>query len=132
MNVSFRSARPEDTAAILAIYAPFCESSHVSFEIAAPSESQMRERIAGILSRYPWLTGEIDGAVAGYVYASQHRDRAAYRWTVDVAVYVAPAQQRRGLARALYASLFSILRHQGYFKACAGITLPNAPSVGLH
>jgi phosphinothricin acetyltransferase len=132
MNVKFRIARPEDAAAILAIYAPFCESSHVSFEIAAPSEAQMRDRIGRILARYPWLIGEIDGEVAGYVYANQHRERAAYRWAVDVAAYVAAAHQRRRLARGLYASLFSMLRQQAYFKACAGITLPNAASVGLH
>lgn len=132
MSVKFRLARPEDAAAILSIYSPYCESSHVSFEIAAPSESQMRDRIGGILSRYPWLIGEIDGHAAGYVYASQHRERAAYRWAVDVAVYVAAAHQRRGMARGLYSGLFSILRQQGYFKACAGITLPNAASVALH
>jgi phosphinothricin acetyltransferase len=132
MNVEFRCARPEDASAVLSIYAPYCESSHVSFEIVSPTETQMSGRIATILARYPWLIGELDGQVAGYVYASQHRERAAYRWAVDVAVYVANEYRRRGLARALYESLFSVLRHQGYFKAFAGITLPNPASVGLH
>ena len=132
MKVKFRIAQPEDAAAILSIYAPFCEASHVSFEIAAPSEQQMRERIARILSQYPWLVGEIDGDIAGYVYAGQHRERPAYRWAVDVAVYIGAAHRRRGLGRALYHSLFSILRRQGYYKAFAGITLPNPSSVGLH
>jgi phosphinothricin acetyltransferase len=132
MNVQFRFASSDDAAAVLAIYAPFCQDSHVSFEIVPPSESQMRDRIAGVLARYPWLIGEIDGKVAGYVYASQHRERAAYRWAVDVAVYVDAAHRRRGLARSLYRNLFSILCEQGYIKAFAGITLPNPSSVGLH
>jgi phosphinothricin acetyltransferase len=132
MNVQFRFASPDDAAAVLAIYAPYCQDSHVSFEIVPPSESQMGDRIAGVLARYPWLIAEIDGKVAGYVYASQHRERAAYRWAVDVAVYIDAAHRRRGLARGLYRSLFSILREQGYFKAFAGITLPNPSSVGLH
>ena len=37
---------------------------------------------------------------------------------------------RRG--RALYETLFSLLRLQGFYVAHAGITLPNAASVGLH
>ncbi|MEX0611414.1 MAG: arsinothricin resistance N-acetyltransferase ArsN1 family B [Pirellulales bacterium] len=132
MSVKFRLAQPDDAAGILAIYAPFCESSPVSFEIFAPTEQQMRERIERILPHYPWLIGEIDGDVAGYVYASQHRERAAYRWAVDVAVYIAEHHRRRSLGRALYSSLFAILRRQGYFKAIAGITLPNPASVRLH
>ena len=132
MNVKFRLAQPDDAAAVSTIYAPFCESSHVSFEIVAPSEQQMRDRIARIGAQFPWLIGEIEGDVAGYVYATQHRERAAYRWAVDVAVYVAAEWRRQGLGQALYHSLFSILRQQGYCKAFAGITLPNASSVGLH
>jgi phosphinothricin acetyltransferase len=71
-------------------------------------------------------------SVAGYVYASQHRERAAYRWAADAAVYIADAHQRRGLGRALYTSLFAVLREHGYFQAYAGLTLPNPGSVGLH
>ncbi|MCI0334486.1 MAG: N-acetyltransferase family protein [Planctomycetes bacterium] len=136
MTVEIRVATPQDARGILAIYAPFCTSSHVSFEVVPPTEEQMRERVARITRKYPWLIGEVDGEVdgevGGYVYASQHRERAAYRWAVDVAVYVAESQQRRNLGRALYSTLFAILREQGYFQAYAGIALPNAGSVGLH
>jgi L-amino acid N-acyltransferase YncA len=127
-----RIADPSDAAGILAIYAPYCESSTVSFEVAAPSIEQMAERIAAILVDYPWLVCEIDGQIAGYAYASRHRERAAYRWTVEVTVYVASTHCRRGVGRALYTSLFAILAGQGFVKAFAGITLPNPPSVGLH
>jgi phosphinothricin acetyltransferase len=132
MAVKVRVATPEDASAILAIYAPYCTSTHVSFEIVAPTEPQMRERIERVTPHFPWLIGEIEGQVAGYVYASQHRERAAYRWAADVAVYIAEGHQRRGLGRALYSSLFAILREQGYFQAYAGITLPNEGSQALH
>jgi phosphinothricin acetyltransferase len=131
-DLRIRIARPDDAAGIREIYAPYCESSSVSFEVVAPSVEQIRERICRILPDYPWLVSEIGGQVAGYVYASQHRERAAYRWVVEVAVYVSPLHQRRGLGRALYSALVAILRRQGFFKALAGITLPNPGSVGLH
>ncbi|MEX0641308.1 MAG: arsinothricin resistance N-acetyltransferase ArsN1 family B [Pirellulales bacterium] len=132
MATTIRFATPDDAAGVLAIYAPYCESSIVSFEIAAPTETQLRERMARITSEYPWLVCEVEGQIAGYAYASRHRERAAYRWAVDVAVYIAEAQQRRNVGRALYLSLFDILREQGFVKAYAGITLPNPASVGLH
>jgi phosphinothricin acetyltransferase len=132
MSSLIRIAEPSDAAGVLTIYAPYCDSSTVSFEVAAPSVNQMAERMAAFLKDYPWLVCEIDGQIAGYVYASRHRERAAYRWTVEVTVYVAAAHRRRGIGRALYKSLFAILAEQNYVKAFAGITLPNPQSVGLH
>jgi L-amino acid N-acyltransferase YncA len=132
MPFDFRVATPQDASGILSIYGPFCDASHVSFEVVAPSEPEMQSRIERVSERYPWLIAETGGEVAGYVYASQHRERAAYRWSVEVAVYVAPSHRRSGLGRALYASLFAILREQGFYQAFAGITLPNPGSVGLH
>lgn len=132
MSQTIRLATANDAAAIAAIYAPFCESSVVSFEYAAPTPEEMATRIRTVTANWPWLVFDEDGIVAGYAYANRHRERAAYAWAVDTAVYVAEAYRRRGLGRALYAALFDVLKAQGYFKACAGITFPNAASAGLH
>lgn len=132
MAITLRLASLDDAASILAIYAPYCASTNVTFEVVPPTIDQMRERISRIMDEYPWLVGELDGKVVGYVYASRFRERAAYRWTAEVAAYVAPEMQRRGLGRALYTTLFSILRSQGYVQAVAGITVPNQPSIRLH
>jgi phosphinothricin acetyltransferase len=132
MSSTIRFAEPWDAAAIQAIYAPYCESTAISFEATAPTVEEMAARVAKVSPQYPWLVCEANGEVAGYVYASQHRERAAYRWTADVTVYVAQLFHRRGIGRALYTSLLAMLREQGYFKSYAGITLPNPGSVGIH
>jgi L-amino acid N-acyltransferase YncA len=131
-RVTFRFAEEQDAAAIQAIYAPYCESSVVSFETKAPSVEEMGERIRKISGQFPWIVGELDRRVLGYAYGCQHRERPAYQWSVDATVYVSPPAQRTGLGRALYTSLFRILALQGYYKVYAGITLPNPGSVGLH
>ncbi len=74
----------------------------------------------------------MQGLILGYAYASKHRERAAYVWSADVSVYVREGRRRGGLGRALYTSLFAILRLQGYYNALAGVTLPNPGSEGLH
>jgi L-amino acid N-acyltransferase YncA len=73
-----------------------------------------------------------DGRVIGYAYATRHRERAGYRWSVDVSVYVDAAHHGRGVGRRLYEELFALLRRQRFVNAYAGIALPNPASVALH
>ena len=128
-----RHADPaRDAAACVAIYAPYVNDSSVSFEEVPPTAEQFAAHIAATSERYPWLVVEADGAVVGYAYAAQHRPRTAYRWAVDVGIYVDPARHRGGAGRMLYEALFGLLRRQRLHSACAGITLPNDASVGLH
>jgi L-amino acid N-acyltransferase YncA len=129
---NIRLATPEDGAAVADIYAPYCDGSAVSFEQVAPSAAQMRQRIADVIAHRPWLVLDDGGAVAGYAYAVPHNDRWAYRWSVNTAIYISRAHHRRGAGRALYTTLFDLLRRLGYYRAVAGITLPNPASVGLH
>ncbi len=132
MQATISIASEAQAAEILALYRPFVNGTIVSFELAAPGLDEMRQRITTNLKKWPWLVCELDGQLAGYVYATKHRDRAAYQWAVDVSAYVHPQYQRAGIGRALYISLFSLLRLQGFYNAYAGIALPNPASVGLH
>lgn len=127
-----RVARPEDAHQIQAIYAPFVCDTPISFEMEPPAVDEIRRRIASTLALFPWLAWEEDGRVAGYAYASRHRERLAYQWSVDVSAYVHPGFHRRGIGGALYRELLGIVRRQGFVNAYGGITLPNAASVALH
>ena len=128
-----RDADPgRDADAVAAIYAETGIATVASFEERAPDSEGMADRMRTILGRFPWLVADRDGAVAGYAYATEHRWRSAYRWAADVTVYIAPAHHRQGVGRALYTELLDRLRAQGFHTALAGITLPNAGSVGLH
>jgi L-amino acid N-acyltransferase YncA len=129
---SIRLATERDAEEIAAIYAPNVTDTIISFESEPPTADEMRLRIEGTLERYPWLVCERRGRVLGYAYAGAHGFRAAYRWSVDVSVYVHEEAHRTGVGRALYTSLFAVLDLQGFYNAYAGATLPNPASVGLH
>lgn len=132
MTAMIRLATLDDAAGIQAIYAPVVRDTIISFELELPTVEDMQQRIGNTLERIPWLVCEHRGEVLGYVYASPHRVRVAYQWSVDVSVYVHAEARRSGVGRALYRSLFALLTLQGFYHAYAGITLPNPASVGLH
>jgi phosphinothricin acetyltransferase len=139
--LSIRDADPSrDAAACAAIYAPHVEGSAVSFEERAPGSGEMAARIERYGGSHAWLVAEsgtssgADAAigVVGYAYATPFNERPAYRWSTSVSVYVEEAARGRGVGRALYLALFERLRQRGFRMACAGITLPNPASEGLH
>jgi phosphinothricin acetyltransferase len=117
---------------VQAIYAPIVRDTAISFELEPPTVEEMAKRMVETLAHLPWLVCEHRGNILGYVYASQHRTRPAYQWSVDVSVYIHVHARRAGVGRALYRSLFALLARQGFYHAYAGITLPNPASVGLH
>ena len=132
MSGLIRVAEERDARAIAGIYAPAITDAVISFELTPPDAQEMLRRIVAVQRQYPWLVYEESDTVLGYVYASVHNERAAYRWSVDVTAYIRHDAHRRGIGRALYTALFEILVLQGYRTACAGITLPNTSSVQMH
>lgn len=127
-----RLATSADAEGILAIYGPIVRDTVISFELEPPDAAEIARRIEGTLAKYPWLVHEDREGIAGYAYASEHRERLAYQWSVDVSCYVHERARRRGIGKALYEALKRVLLAQGFRNAFAGIALPNAASVGLH
>lgn len=127
-----RLARAGDAPAIAAIYAPIVQHTAISLEEVAPSATEMRARIDTTLESWPWLVLDCGGEIVGYVYASRHHERSAYRWSVDVTAYVRKDARGCGVGRSLYARLFRVLAEQRFHRAFAGIGLPNDASVALH
>ena len=131
--MKIRTATLDDAAAVAAIYGPIVQHTTISFETDPPDAAEIRGRIEKTLATLPWLIAEDPvGAVCGYVYASKHRERAAYQWSVDTTVYVRDDMRGRGVGRTLYGRLLPLLAELGYRQAFAGVALPNAGSVGLH
>lgn len=129
-DLQIRSADPElDAWACATIYAPYVRDTVVSFELDAPDASETAQRIGAAIE---WLVAVRGRDIVGYAYAVQHRERAAYRFACDVSVYVDPAAHRGGVGKALYTGLFDRLAARNYRTLCAGITLPNDASRGLH
>ena len=127
-----RLATAQDSERLLEIYGPFVQHTAVSFEYSVPEEGEFKRRMETVLEKLPWLVCEMEGVIVGYAYASMHKARAAYQWSVDSSVYVDPRYHGKHIGTALYTALFDIVRLLGYYNVYAGVALPNAKSEGLH
>jgi phosphinothricin acetyltransferase len=128
-----RPATPADAGRICAIYNHYVTTTTVSFEEDAVGAQEMAQRIADVAAAgLPWLVLEVDGALAGYAYATKWRVRPAYRYSVESTVYLDKDCTGRGLGRTLYGALLDELRKRELHLVIGGIAQPNAGSVGLH
>ena len=128
---TIQAAHGRHAAGIAAVYRPYVLDSAISFEQDPPEGPEIGRRMLAT-PRLPWFVAVRDEAVVGYAYAARHRERPAYRWSVDVSVYLGPNERGRGTGRALYDTLLAEVTDLGYISAFAGITLPNVASIALH
>ena len=127
--MTIREASGDDAAAVAAIYAPLVTDTVISFEEEPPSPEEMARRIA---ASHLWLVAEEDaGDLAGYAYAAPFHPRAAYRWSVEVSVYLADDARGRGVGKRLVTELVDRLRDMGFVNAFGGTALPNPASERL-
>ena len=127
-----RPATVADLPRILEIYAPYIETTAISFEYTVPTLEEFTRRFLTITAQFPWLVWEEDGTVLGYAYGSLPFERTAYQWSAEASIYLCPEAKGRGIGKSLYAALEEILKRQGYRKVYAIITTANEASVAFH
>lgn len=134
MSPIIRPASRADASALAAIYGHHVIHGVGTFEEAPPSAEEMAARMGAVQSRgLPYLVAELDGAVAALAYAGPFRLRAAYRYTVEDSVYVAPGRQGRGLGKAVLGEVLKACEALGLRQVLALIgDSGNAGSVGVH
>lgn len=127
-----RTATLSDVPAILDIYAPYILNTAITFEYDVPTIAEFEQRFISITKDFPWLVWEEDGTVLGYAYAERPFVRAAYQWAADLAIYLAPEAQGKGIGRKLYEAVEDIIRRQGYHLCYGVVTSANERSCKFH
>ncbi|CYV38194.1 GNAT family N-acetyltransferase [Streptococcus suis] len=130
--IDIRSARIEDAADLVAIYAPYVEKTAITFETEVPTVEAFASRIEKTLEKFPYLVAVEEGKIVGYAYASTYYARAAYDWTVEFSVYVQKEARGKGIGNLLYTALEEELTARGFKNFLACIALPNPASIALH
>lgn len=128
-----RPARESDCSSLARIYNHYITNTVVTFEEEAVDAQALQLRLAETAdAKLPWLVVEVNDTIAGYAYASKWKGRCAYRFSVEVTVYLSPDHTGQGLGSDLYTALFAVLRESSYHVVMGGISLPNPASIALH
>ena len=130
-----REATPADLPAITALYGREVLTGTATFELDAPPLAEMTARFEAVRARgLPWFVAEIDGAFAGYAYASPFRPRPAYRYGVEGSIYVEETARGRGVGRALLSALIYRARDLGLRHIIGAISdsATSGASIALH
>jgi len=129
-----RNVLNNDAITIAEIYNYYIAETTVTFESQTINPENTLDRIAKIQSdNLPWLIAEDERSkVIGYAYASKWRERFAYRFSVEITVYLSPNSSGNGIGTKLYQALFSELKLRSIHSVIGGITLPNQASIALH
>jgi phosphinothricin acetyltransferase len=132
--MELRTALPADLPAIQSIYGYHVLHGLGTFETEPPSVDEMRLRHAQVTAAgFPYLVAVDAGRVLGYAYANHFRTRAAYRYTVEDSVYVAPDDLARGVGKTLLNDLVGRCTALGLRQMLAVIgDADNAASIGVH
>ncbi|MCL1090287.1 N-acetyltransferase family protein [Shewanella profunda] len=128
-----RQVKKEDAYNIAKIYNYYIENTSVTFELKPVSTPEMEQRIEDACnSELPWLVAENNGHIIGYCYASKWKGRCAYRYSVEVTVYLDFSITSQGWGTMLYEQLLTQLKSLQVHAVIGGIALPNEASVALH
>lgn len=131
-TIELRLAEAADFAPIAAITNHYIRTTAIHFGTTEVTTAELRALWQEHHEFYPWLVAHRAGTVLGYAKAGVFRARAAYRWSTETGIYLAPDTLGQGLGTPLYARLLAMLRTQGFHTAIGGIALPNEASVRLH
>ncbi len=132
--MQIRPARPDDCAVIAAIYAHHVLHGTASYETEPPSAAEIARRMERVLgSGWPWLVAQTpDGQMLGYAYATQFRDRAAYRFVCEDSIYIRNEARGQGVGKALLGALIDACTEAGFRQMIAVIGGAEPASEGLH
>ena len=123
--MTIRAPKPEDAAAVAALYNHYVLHSTASFETEPLDAEQMRSRLESATAA---SSANGRGAIVGFGYTHDWKERAAYRHTQEVTVYVAPDSTGLGIGRRLVERLVAECRTTECHALVACITADNEPS----
>ena len=124
-GTEIRPASVDDTDAILSIYEYYVLNTAISFEYKVPDISEFKQRIETISEKYPYYIAVIDNKIVGYAYASAFGEREAYKFSVELSVYIDKDYKKHGIGKLLYNHLENELKKMGITNLYARVVVPD-------
>ncbi len=123
-----RPARPDDAAAIAAIYNQGIAERIATFETRPRRPEEILQWFDG---RHPLVVVEAEGRVVAFASTAPYRARECYAGVAEFSIYVAPEWRRRGAGRAAMLALIDAAAAAGFWKLVSRVFVENRASRAL-
>jgi L-amino acid N-acyltransferase YncA len=133
MMISVRAATGADAEAIASIYAFHVLNGTATFEIDPPRVADWQLKIETILAKnWPFVVAQDGLQIVGYAYATQFRDRPAYRYACENSIYIAATRRGQGFGKLLLAALVQRAEDFGFRQMLAVVGGGEPSSIAVH
>lgn len=133
IDLIIRPANAQDAPSLAAIYRPYVLSGTETLEITPPEAPVFAEKISACAQKgWPFLVACTGDGVLGYAYATQFRDRPAYRYACENSIYLAQDAHGKGVGRTLLTALIAAAEQAGFRQMIAVISGIGPASSALH
>lgn len=132
ITITIRDAKDEDLEAINDIYNFYVPRSDCTMDIGPIPMEERRLWFNEHGPEHPIIVAEHEGDLLGWASLSKYRVRAAYRPTVEDAIYVRDDMKRMGIGGALLDELIARARWNGFRSIISVINAEHTPSLALH
>jgi phosphinothricin acetyltransferase len=129
-----RQVKDSDADDLCRIYNKYIVETRITFEETPLQADEMVSRIKNVTQNFPWLVYEENGKTVGYAYTNKWKERAAYRHSVEIAIYLDSGYVGKGIGTLLIGELLSALKalkDKSIHGVIYGIALPNQASIAL-
>jgi phosphinothricin acetyltransferase len=130
--VDVRLARPDDAAAVRAIYNVEVLESTVTFDLVPRTLEEQRAWLTAHAGAHPAIIATDADEVIGFGSLSPYRDRPAYSTTVEDSVYVQRDRRGGGVGRVLLGELLTLATTHGFHSVIARVVGGHEASIALH
>lgn len=131
-DMKFRKVNLSDLKELLDIYGFYVENTDATFEYDVPTLDEFTNRMKDICREYPYIVCEYKDKIVGYAYAHQFKPGKAYRWSVELTVYLHKDYLGLGIGTKFYELLIEILKLQNVKIMYGCVTSSNERSIKLH
>lgn len=123
-----RPARPEDAAALVALWNPWIRDTAVTFN---PTEKTEADLVQMISARDCFLV-YINNGLQGFASYSQFRGGLGYARSMEHTIILAPTARGMGAGRALMTAIEAHARAAGVHQMIAGVSGENPEGRAFH
>jgi phosphinothricin acetyltransferase len=133
MDIIIRKAEEQDLQAILDIYNDAILNTTAVYNYKPHTLAMRQEWFAQRQKdNFPVLVAVQGSTILGFSTYGHFRAWAAYKYSVEISVYIHPEHRGKGIAKLLYPPLFAIAKEQQLHTFIAGIDADNPASIKLH